>query len=282
MELTKPFLRFFDELKKKRYKTWSIYDYFFSGRDHSRDRVDVLLRIDVDTCFHLCPRIAEELDKRNLKGSFFFLTFPERYYSLWNSSIPKKISDMGFEVGLHSDHYYEQLISNIDAIERIKEDVKRLSDLIGKPIHGMVYHGHNEIDKLGKWNGEVYMDIEPELLGLSYHDGKKSLYSKFIDKNWRPNTDYYLSDYITFRGWGTYYWRYYPSYPIKILRRTQKGKSIHVCLHPQDMFNWWKKWDYSFNEKKPNRPNLFTSMTNFIGTRMILQVKPIIDRFRKK
>lgn len=272
MNLTKPYKLLFKELRKDAYRTWTVYDYFLKENTHPTDKINVILRIDVDFGLHLCPKLGSILKENGISASFYFLTFLNRYYDIWKSNIPRIISNMGFEVGLHTDHYYEQLISGKDALEGIRTDVYKLSKLIGKPIYGMVYHGHKAINALGTTNWEIYKYIPPEELGLVYHDGLNSPYTKPDSANfWRPNTDYpALSDYFMGVVGG---WKYCPHYPIKFLRRMKPGESVNICIHPHNAFEWWKNWNYSYNEKMPERYSLIDHLINFykIGRGLMMQ-----------
>jgi len=253
MKLTKPYQLLFRELEKNIYCTYNVYDYIIKEDMPPEDKKNVIMKVDVDLGLHLSLELAFILKEKNINASFYFLTFPNRYYNIWKSDIPKIISNMGFEVGLHTDHYYEQIISGKDAIEGIKEDVKRLSNLIGKPIHGMVYHGHKEIDALGRTNWEIYKYSKPEDLGLFYHDGYNTPYTN-------NRTDYSLSDFMSVAG----AWRYSPHYPIKTLRRMKAGESILIEIHPHNAFEYWKNWDYSYDEKMPERESsIIESLINF-------------------
>lgn len=216
----------FKELNKEKYNVLSVYDYFIKNKG-SKNKANVIIRIDVDWGLEESLELARDLKKYNLRGSFYFLTFPERYYNIWESKVPKEISNMGFEVGIHSDHYFEQLTKGINAIKKIKEDVKKLSEIIKKPIYGMTYHGSHDMAKLGKRNDEIYDRIDPKLLGLEYHDGSCSVYIK-KKYPYTPNTDYHISDWIGIN----FPWFYHPLYPIKKLRKMRKGESIHMVLYP--------------------------------------------------
>jgi len=261
VELTKPYRLLLEELAKDTYCTWSVFDYFLKENIHPKDKINIILRIDVDFGLHLCPNFATLLKENGItNASFYFLTFPSRYYNIWKSDIAKIIADRGFEVGLHTDHYYEQLISGKDAIEGIKEDVKRMNDLIGKSVYGMVYHGHKAINALGTTNWEIYKNTPPEELGLVYHDGVNSPYTKpGSDDFWRPNTDYpVLSDFVGVVG----AWKYCPSHPLRILRKIKAGQSINVVIHPHNAFKWWINWDYSYGENMPKRATMTDKLIN--------------------
>jgi len=273
MVLIKPYRLLFKELENNRYQTYCVYDYFIEKK-HSQDKVNVILRIDVDRGLHLSLKLASFLKEKGMNASFYFLTNPERYYDIWNNDIVKQISDMGFEVGLHTNHYYEQLVSGKDALKGISEDVKKLSALIGKPIKGMVYHGHNEINALNKKNWDIYKNLKPEVLGLIYHDGYTSSYLKPGHKDWIPNTDHRISDYLGTPGG----WSFFPSYPIKNLKKVKLGESVQIAMHPHNAFKWWKGWNDSFGEKKPSKKGIRESLKSWWIVRRNYQVYPLIKR----
>jgi hypothetical protein len=62
------------------------------------------------------------------------LTHPLRYYNIWCSAIPEKIHELKQEVGLHTNHYYEQLAFGTNGLTNLKNDIEELSKLIGEPI----------------------------------------------------------------------------------------------------------------------------------------------------
>lgn len=259
-KVTAPYHHLFEELAGDRYCIWSVYDYFIQEGPPSEDKVNVIIRVDVDRGLHLCTDLASILKEKNIKASFYFLTFPERYYNIWESSIPKLVAEKRFEVGLHTDHYYEQLISGKDAIEGIRKDVKKLSDCIGTDVYGMTYHGHPAINALGTTNWEVYKTIPAEKLGLVYHDGVDSPYTAPGEGDaWKPNTTHpILTDYMKISG----AWKYCPWYPVKLLQTVLPGQSIHICIHPHNAFTWWEDWDHSYQESMPERDTLSRVLTN--------------------
>ena len=224
--IPKAYLRMFDELEKERYTTWKLAE-FLDSKKMPTDKVNVVLRIDVDRNLEYVPYLAEELKKRGINAVFNFLTFEERYYNIWNSKIPKMVADLGFEIGLHTDHYYEQLLTGKDAITAIKKDARKLSDIAGKEVLGMAYHGHKGINDLGKNNANIYLGIDPEKLGLKYHDGYTSNYLKSGAKTWYPNTDYSMSDFFGITAAMTYF----PNFASNFLKKIPRGKSVHVSMH---------------------------------------------------
>ena len=215
--LTRAYKKLFEELSNKnKYEVRTVYEHYVVNKGiPAKDIITVILRIDVDNAFHLSFFLAECLNNYGLTASHYFLTHPDRYYDLWCSDIPKKIIQLGQEVGLHSDHYYEQLVYGIDGITKLKKDIKKLGKLIGEPIKGMVYHGHPEINALGATNWDLTKYIESSDLDLEYHDGLKSVYVEPHQNQWKPKCDLRISDYMGFpRSWG---WNYLPWYPVSIL-----------------------------------------------------------------
>lgn len=256
--ITPAYRRVFEELSdKRRYRTYSVYEFYVKRKKkRDRDKVNVVVRIDVDNSLHLCVPLAEELKKYGIHATFYFLTHPDRYYRIWDSDIPKIVKDMGFEVGLHSDHYFEELKFGVDGLKKLKEDIKKLSELIGEPIKGMTYHGHEEIDKMGVLNWDLYKFIDPKELGLSYHDGYTSVYIKPGACGWEPDCDVRISDFMGFpRSWG---WNYYPDYPLRKLRSAKKGELVHIAFHVKNAFYYWENWTEKYGEKPIPSEDLIT------------------------
>lgn len=229
-KIRKAYQILFDELSKPRYATWTLYDYFVKERK-SRSKVNVTLRIDVDSTLNRSMELGHILKKSQITSTFFFLTFPKRYYDIWNSKIPKGLAEMGFEIGLHSDHYYEEILTKRNALELIRNDVRKLSKITGSKIYGMVAHGH---EKMGAGeNATVYWNINPRALSLLYHDGRFSAYSKKNFSLWEPPTDHYISDYMGMVG----VWNYCQNFAVKKLRKVKVGESIHIIIHPINVFS---------------------------------------------
>lgn len=265
--------KLFLEMQNKDYCTFNVYDYFF-GNSGVKYKKNIIIRVDVDFRLDLALRLAKKLKKLKINASFYFLTFPERYYEedIWQSDIPKKISDMGFEVGLHTDHFYEELTHKKDSITGIKKDIRKLSKLINGKVHGMVYHGHKYINNLGFTNNKPYLNIKPKNLGLDYHDGFLSEYSsKDYSKTliWRPNLKSHLSDFMGFRG----VWNYISYFPIKKLKKLEKGDSMHIVLHPINVFE-------DINRIK--KQNYMRYLLTILKARYCCVIKPIIKTILHK
>lgn len=278
-ELTPAYLSVLNELSNtSKYCVRSVYQHYVTHNGVPDDRrATVVLRIDVDNGFHLSLPLALHIHKRGLTASHYFLTHPERYYNLWNSTIPKKIYELGQEVGLHSDHYYEQLVYGVNGLENLRRDINRLSHLIGSPIKGMVYHGHNDMNALGKTNWELTNTITPSYIGLEYNDGLYSCYIKPDSKSWRPKCDYRLSDYMGLpQSWG---WNYLPSYPVQKLKaHARPGFVIHIGMHTINAFKYWNYWTPAYQEKMPEKE----SIISFQHKRYILIIRLFTNFFIRK
>jgi len=251
--------KLFEELSDtKKYECRTVYEHYILNKAcPNTNKITIVLRIDVDNCFHLSSQLARYMNEYELKASHYFLSHPDRYYDIWKSTIPKEVFDLGHEVGLHTDHYYEELISGIDGLQKLKDDIKRLSEAIGEPIKGMVAHGHPAINKLGAQNWDLTKNTPSKELGLEYHDGLKSSYIKEGVSQWEPKCDFRITDYrgISY-SWG---WNYEKNLILKLLQnRTQKGKVTHITFHTKNAFaDYWKNWTDKYSEKKFYKENFF-------------------------
>ncbi len=232
---------------KDRYRTCTVYEFYVlrEGKPDP-DRVNVILRVDVDSCLHLVIPLAEEMKRLGLKASFYFLTRPDRYYSIWGSGVPRKVRELDHEVGLHTDHYYEQIAFGKDGLSELKSDIKKLSEEAGEEIKGMVYHGHTEIDRMGALNWDLYKDLSPGELGLAYHDGPASCYATPGYSVWVPRCDSNISDFMGIPDSDG--WTYMPSWPMQNLKRLNPGDVCHVTIHTKKAFDYWIDWDGAYGE----------------------------------
>lgn len=253
--LTKAYKNFFESLHDKNtYRTYSVAEYYCDNKGVAdSEKRNVILRIDVDSGLHLCVPLAKTLKNYGYHATFYFLTHPDQYYNIWGSGIPRKIAQLGFEVGIHSDHYYEQIVKGIDGLSKLKTDIRRLADEAGVKIRGMTHHGHPEIDRIGKRNWDLTKDIPSQDLGLDYHDGLLSCYIKPGSKTWTPKCDILVSDFMGFsNSWG---WNYYPRYPLRQLKKAKPCQVVHVTFHIKNTFEYWRNWDESFDESSHNKEN---------------------------
>lgn len=247
--LTRAYRDLFDELREGDYVVRNVYQHYVENAGHpDTARPTVVLRIDVDSGFHLSWPLAVHLHQRGLTATHYFLTHPQRYYNLWVSDIPKKIASLGQEVGLHSDHYYEELAFGKNGLAEMRSDILKLSELCGSQIRGMVYHGHKEINAMGVTNWMLTADIASDELGLRYHDGLHSSYIAPGSDTWRPKCDYRISDYMGIsHSWG---WNYHPKYPVSRLKKLAKpNTTFHIAFHTKNAFRYWVNWPDTYSEK---------------------------------
>ena len=266
--LTKTYLNLFRELSNSAlYRTYSVGEFYVDRkREPDPNKVNVVVRIDVDSGFHLSVPLAQVLSYFGIRSSHFFLTHPARYYKIWKSDVPRLVYELGHEVGLHSDHYYEQLINGIDGLNKLKDDIQSLSDEIGQPIRGMCFHGHPAIDTLGQTNWKLTKDVNSKDLGLEYHDGLKSCYIAPGKKFWEPACDIRMTDYL---GWSNEWgWNLYPKLPLKQLKRAKYGEIVHIVLHTKNAFYYWKGWLNKYGEQPLSKPPLIRFWFRAIQTRL--------------
>jgi hypothetical protein len=269
VRVTSAYQRVFRELAgKDKYRTFTVAEFYVDRRGVPvSNRVNVVVRVDVDNCLHLEPCLAETLRRYGIESSHYFLTHPSRYYQLWGSGIPRRVHELGHEVGLHSDHYFEQLTRGIEGLAQLREDIRSLAQEVGAPIRGMCFHGHSGMDALGNTNWELTRDVPPADLGLEYHDGKTSCYLAPGAKSWRPACDHQISDFLGFpNSWG---WNYVPSLPIKALRRAQRGEIVHLVFHTKNAFRYWEGWTEAFKERRRYKEPL----SSFIRKMLLIHLR---------
>jgi SAM-dependent methyltransferase len=247
--IEKRYDRLFQELAKDRYKSFTIFEYFILEKSISKKKVNVVLRIDVDCNLYFAYLTAKYLKEKNITASFYFLPSTEQY-NIWENQIVNEIFQMGFEIGIHSDHYSRQIRLGIDGISAIKEDVAKFSTLIGKPPEGMVFHvGEDDVE-----NWHLYKYLEPQSLGLKYHDGFTSNYHNNAFNQFYPHTDYSISDYYIIPNG----WKLRPFMPKAMLKRAREGETIHITIHPTNMFKWWKIWRVEYGKEKLPKEDFIT------------------------
>ncbi|MCG8612121.1 MAG: class I SAM-dependent methyltransferase, partial [Pseudomonadales bacterium] len=263
----------FKELAKDRYRTYSVAEFYCDGNKiPDPNKVNVIVRIDVDFGFHLSVPLAKALAHYGINSTHYFLTHPERYYNPWGSGIPAQIHQLGQEVGLHSDHYYGQLVDGDDGLSRLKADVTRLSAETGAPIRGMVYHGHTKIDAMKKTNWELTRNLDSAELGLEYHDNLNGVYIKPGATFWQPDCDIRVSDWLGFsNSWG---WNYMPSYPLRFLRQAQPGQIVHLAFHTHNAFEYWRNWSYEYGEPFKAKESALTFWRKAVAIRRRQQLRP--------
>ncbi|MAG93331.1 MAG: hypothetical protein CMJ48_06230, partial [Planctomycetaceae bacterium] len=174
----RPFYKLISE--NERYLTQTVYEqYGLERRDPAK--VNIAIRHDVDVAFDRVLTLAEYEHDIGIRASYYFLT-DTAPYRLWDSDVPRRLIELGHEVGLHSDHRYEEVALGRDGLARLREDVARLSELCGRPIRGVVWHGGKHLRPVQAHNYELYESLTAGELGLEYHDA--ALYHEGTRK-WR-------------------------------------------------------------------------------------------------
>ena len=223
----KRYLALFEELTNPKYHVFTV-DQFYHHGQRDPNKVQVVLRLDVDAGAGIAYELADYLHSLGLTASFYLLTRTATYPLEWERL--RELQAKGFEVGLHSDHYYEQLTEKVDGLSLIREDAERFRRELGAPV-GMVWHGHIGMHRLQKCNWDLYKCTGPEELGLRYHDGVDGPYCYANVATWGPPADVYISD-----GMQQYLvlWRRY----LGILRRAKPGTTVQLLFHPHRTVDW--------------------------------------------
>ncbi len=275
--LTKTYEKLLDELAKPQYEVRSVFEHYIGkeGKPHPK-KITIVLRVDVDAAFHLSYPLALHFAKRKLNASHYFLTNETRYYNLWNSQILSRIQNLGQEVGLHSDHYFAEMIDGFDGLESIRKDVANLGKLTKAPIFGMTYHGHIGMDTKNLCNAELYQDVNPKELGLVYHDGRASCYCDPMKNIGEPKCASRVIDFMGLpSSWG---WNYIPWYPLAYIKKHAKvGHLFCVDIHTLNAFEYWKDWPTIYGEKLREKESSFVFFKKvfLISSRLYLLPKLI-------
>jgi hypothetical protein len=215
---------FYDELANGNdYHVQTVYAHFHQGLKPPGKKL-IAIRHDVDIALGLVLSLAEFEANLGFSSTYYFLT-DTAPYRIWESDVPRQLVKLGHEVGLHSDHNYEQVALRRDGLQRLRDDVRRLGDQCGEPIRGVVWHGGKHLPPLGITNYDLYADLPATALGLEYHDS--ALYQPGTRK-WR--TTKLLSD-------GENNLRFVPGKPRRVLRSLKPGDDLLFVGHPFMMFN---------------------------------------------
>ncbi len=216
------------KISKLKFNTVSVVDWVTKKVD--LDEKNVVVRVDCDDLpgarnsnptLALTEQYSKKMLQFNINASFYFLTDPSRYYDTWNSDIPQKLAERGFEIGLHSAHMYKQFISGTDGLAILKNDIIRLRKLTNTKIEGIISHGDKETNLCGIKNSDLYHNITPSRLGVKYHDRSINYLTRFET----------LKCVLDYNG-VSYFWVYAPWYvPIKLFRISKENNFL-LLLHP--------------------------------------------------
>ncbi len=221
--LRRAFVNMYERLARDaRIRVRPVVEHYARG-ERDAGLVNVCIRHDVDIRLDRAVEIARYEADLGLRSSWYFLT-DTAPYRVWESDIPREIAAMGHEVGVHSDHLYEQLALGRDGLARLREDVRRMAEHARATIHGVCWHGGKHIAAFGANNYDLYKDIPPAELGLEYHD---AVFYHEGTRKWR--CDRIISD-------GENNLRFVPGKPGRVLDEADAGADILVVTHPFMMY----------------------------------------------
>ncbi|MFK7959774.1 MAG: hypothetical protein AB8G96_04545 [Phycisphaerales bacterium] len=201
-----------------RYRVRPVVEHF-ARNERDAQAVNVCIRHDVDIALEFAAELAEYEAAIGIRSTYYFLT-DTAPYRIWESDIPRRVAALGHEVGVHSDHHYEQLALERDGIARLHEDVVRMAEHAGVPVHGIAWHGGKHIAAYKANNYDLYKDHAAADLGLEYHD---SVFYQPDTRKWR--CDHILSD-------GENSLRFVPGKPRAVLGAAARGEDVLVVAHP--------------------------------------------------
>ena len=218
-DLLRPFRVLYQTLAgDARYRVRPVVEHF-AREERDPGAVNVCIRHDVDIALDFVPALAEYEAALGLRATYYFLT-DTAPYRLWESDIPRRVAALGHEVGVHSDHHYEQLALGRDGLARLREDVVRLAEHAECPVHGVAWHGGKHVAAYEANNYDLYREQDPAALGLAYHD---AVFYQPGTRRWR--SDHLLSD-------GENSLRFVPGKPRRMLESAGVGEDLLVVTHP--------------------------------------------------
>jgi polysaccharide deacetylase family protein (PEP-CTERM system associated) len=185
-------------------------------------------------------RILELLERKNQKATFFCLGWVAREFP----NILKKIDDMGFEIGSHSDRHqlvYEQ--SKSDFTSDLGDSIKSIEDVIGKKVKMYRAPGFSIRERDG-WVFEELLrhgiEVDSSIFPAKRsHGGFESFGSAepslikgngFAIKEFPINLHNMFNKNFVFSGGG--YFRLIPYYGLKHMMK--ESDYVMTYFHPRD------------------------------------------------
>lgn len=218
-QLLRPFRVMYETLAgDPRYRIRPVVEHF-ARDERDAQAVNVCIRHDVDIALEFAAELAEYEASLGIRATYYFLT-DTAPYRVWESDIPRRVAALGHEVGVHSDHQYEQLALERDGLARLREDVARLAEHAATTVHGVAWHGGKHIAAYEANNFDLYRELPASDLGLEYHD---AVFYAPGTRRWR--SDHILSD-------GENSLRFVPGKPRAVLGAAGRGEDVLVVTHP--------------------------------------------------
>ena len=130
-----------------------------------------ILRHDIDYCLSAAYDLAYFESKKGLRASYFLLLSSNNYNLLSEDSrdFPKKLIDLGHEVGLHYDIMAMSNDNNMSKKDSLMFEIEILSNLSGKDIKSIAMHNPSiygadffadEKDFINVYNDKFTKDIK--------------------------------------------------------------------------------------------------------------------------
>ncbi len=198
---------FLNSLKSPQFEIRVIDDYITGSL--SKNKVNVFIRHDVDISLKRTLKMAEVERRLGIHSTYLFRMYAERYSFEKAVPIIKKLSEYGFDIGLHYETL-NQTQGNVDeAIQLFEENLMDFRKLV--PVKAVAAHGQRGYKNRGIWKS-----IDKDRLQL------KSLYDM--------NPDRYLSDAggkrLRNKGEKILFGRVYEA---------KAGEVVQILIHP----DWW-------------------------------------------
>ncbi|MFW9956849.1 MAG: hypothetical protein ACFFCT_02150 [Candidatus Odinarchaeota archaeon] len=177
--------------------------------DFSKNKVNVLLRHDVDISLSRARKMYEIEKEQGIKSTYFFRMHAEKYsYNEAKSLIAQLVND-GYGIGLHYDELSFTRGNKEKAIALFKEDLSELRKI--GTTHIVCAHGHSKYKNRAMWE-----ELDRESLQVwSAYDIKHDLYiseaggKRIVDSEGK--------------------------HILQKIEETTMGQVIQVLIHP----DWW-------------------------------------------
>lgn len=126
----------------------------------------VVNRVDVDFSLKKAVVLAKIFDELGIDATFFVRLHAKEYniFDFENYLYLKKIKDLGFEIGLHSEVVDQSVIWNQNSVACLERDIRVLELITDDRVFGVASHGsHTGLNNLEFWKNH-----KPEHFNLSY------------------------------------------------------------------------------------------------------------------
>lgn len=99
-------------------------------------------------------RIAEMLQRHDLKGTFFIPIRNRERRNVCSAAQLRELDNMGFEIGSHTlDHAYLPTLSKVECRNQIQQGKIELEQMLGRGVSGFCYPG-------GQWNTAIQAEVK--------------------------------------------------------------------------------------------------------------------------